>query len=77
MQLIATQEFFYDGKTRKIGDAFDAPELHGKMFIESKRARARHDDVKAYETAALKKEEKETPHNPRGRYKNRMLRAEQ
>lgn len=79
MHLIATQEFYYNFKTLKPGDEFEAPELHGKMFIENKRARAREKvmSTKTYETAAMIAPQVETAHNPRGKYKRRDMRSEQ
>lgn len=79
MHLIATQEFYYNFKTLKAGDEFEAPEIHGKMFIESKRARAKEKmSTKTYETAAMTIEPQvEVAHNPRGKYKRRDMRSEQ
>lgn len=78
MQLIATQEFHYDGKTRKVGDLFEAPDIHGKMFINSGRAKAKD---KKYHTEAIKAEEAPQPvpvqHNPRARYKRRDMRPQE
>jgi hypothetical protein len=38
---MALQDFTYDEKILKRGDCFDAPELHGKLFIEAGRAKER------------------------------------
>lgn len=77
MQLIATQEFNYNGKELKPGIEFEAPELHGKMFIQYGRAKAKD---KKYHTEAIKAEEASpvpVQHNPRGRYKRRDMRPQE
>lgn len=79
MRLIATQQFHYNGKQRNIGDEFDAPPLHGKIFIENGRATDILEKSKL-QTTAIKAEEpqKEKPiPNRRKRYMRRDMRADE
>lgn len=81
MQLIALQQFDYDGKTRRPDDVFEAPDLHARLFIQSKRARAiekkEKPTAKGYQTATVTAEKETKPHDPNARYKRRDMRPEE
>ena len=75
MQLIALEEFHYDGKTRKRGDEFDAPKFHAQLLIQGGRAKEKETKKVQIETAAMTAENAEAiVPVKRGRYQRRDMR---
>ena len=75
MQLIAIEEFDYDGKKRKRGDQFDAPQFHAQLLIQGGRAKEKETKTVQIETAAMTAETAESiVPVKRGRYQRRDMR---
>lgn len=64
MRLIATKPLTYEAKVLKIGDEFEAPELHARIFKEHGQARDADEAVK------------EPEQKTKRRYRRRDMRAE-
>jgi hypothetical protein len=66
----------YASITRQPGEEFDADDTHAKLLIQYGNARAAKSDKLETRVMSTQNTEELVPHNPRGKYKRRDMRAE-